>query len=580
MHWALAGDLPASIDVNLLHTQVTPQELNSPEATEKSWRKWIKKNPELPVLVLVIREHNRTLLLPLLSCLRTELGNERCRIICYADDTAHNELISHIWEWRIHHLYRLNEFDPSLLLALIQAEHRQYLTDQHKRHSRSHEMELLTWLARMSRSGKLTDADMKELGPLFALITSASLLLHFDTNRQISSNHPVQLQELPEELLERAHHSIIQHEQTVSLQLDRNEPLHHIAGRFLGIPIVASVLISLRCYDSINASFVIFLSEQAIAQLDVAQMTLVEKTVEQTRTQLERQLSEIRLKNQYERLSQTLKKLHQAQEQLYHAEKLSAIGQLAAGIAHEINNPVSYVMSNFEPLDEYIQTMISLLKLHDDFIQAIQNDDPQMGKNIREAIIQQQISSDFEFMMEDVFALVSDSRKGLQRVSEIVKNLRNLSRRDSMELIPVNLSECVSNAIKIMGHQLKNGFTVDLEIPEKAKINGNEGMIVQVLINLIQNAIHAMGNEGTLTLKLIRKEFEWELSVSDTGCGIPEEIREKIFDPFFTTKEIGKGTGLGLSTVYSIMQNHKGSIRVDSKQGKGTRFTLSLPVLE
>lgn len=105
-------------------------------------------------------------------------------------------------------------------------------------------------------------------------------------------------------------------------------------------------------------------------------------------------------------------------------------------------------------------------------------------------------------------------------------------------------------------------------------------MIVQVLINLIQNAIHAMGSEGTLAISLIKNGSNWELAVSDTGSGIPADVREKIFDPFFTTKEIGKGTGLGLSTVYSIMQNHNGSIRVDSEEGKGTCFTLTLPALE
>jgi len=414
---------------------------------------------------------------------------------------------------------------------------------------------------------------------LLTSLTHADRLLHLDKEATLLGMYPTN-QALSSAWSEFAHNmsaTPMNQEQLLVLQLQRDLPLHQMASKLCDHEITASIIIPVRCYQQIVGYYLLLLSESSVATLDVARMSLLEKTMEQVRTQLERQQSENRLKNQYQRLRNTLSRLHQTQEQLYHAEKLSSIGQLAAGIAHEINNPVSYVMSNFGPLDEYIQTMSKLLTLHDQFIHAMNEGDAQMGNQLREAISNEREAADFEFMMEDIFSLVRDSRNGLMRVTDIVHNLRTFSRRDSLEMADINLCDCIRNAVKIMQYQLNGIAKTELDIPDSADIQGNEGMISQVLINLIQNAVHAVDAGGVLKISLIKKDTDWRLSVCDNGCGIPDDIRDKIFDPFFTTKDIGKGTGLGLSTSYSIMKRHHGRIEIESQPGAGTCFILFFP---
>ncbi|MEK9712608.1 MAG: ATP-binding protein, partial [Thalassolituus sp.] len=231
--------------------------------------------------------------------------------------------------------------------------------------------------------------------------------------------------------------------------------------------------------------------------------------------------------------------------QLFHAEKLSSLGQLAAGIAHEINNPVSYVLSNFEPLDNYISGMTELIKLHDQFSRALDLGDDQLHQQLRNDIHAREESIDLEFVLEDVFALVSDSRKGLTRVCDIVKNLKNFAHKDQLESADFDLVECYRDSIGILSHQISQRIEIRENLPAQALVHGNSGMVGQVFINLIQNAIHAMDGSGEISVSMSEGAGIWVVRICDSGPGIPDEIRKKIFDPFFTTKPVGQGTGLG-----------------------------------
>lgn len=577
--WSALGELPSLSDP-LLTSSMAPAPVGDiTEDNLRALKKWLRKQWDLPVLILVLDGTHSETQLSLVRYFREELNNQRTRLICFAAPALRHHLLSQLWSWRIQNVYSHEDLEPELLSYILHAEWQQHQADEHSRISRNSELELLTWLARMNRATFIGQEQLAELATLLTSLTHADRLLHLDKEATLLGMYPTD-QALSSAWSEFAHNmsaTPMNQEQLLVLQLQRDLPLHQMASKLCDHEITASIIIPVRCYQQIVGYYLLLLSESSVATLDVARMSLLEKTMEQVRTQLERQQSENRLKNQYQRLRNTLSRLHQTQEQLYHAEKLSSIGQLAAGIAHEINNPVSYVMSNFGPLDEYIQTMSKLLTLHDQFIHAMNEGDAQMGNQLREAISNEREAADFEFMMEDIFSLVRDSRNGLMRVTDIVHNLRTFSRRDSLEMADINLCDCIRNAVKIMQYQLNGIAKTELDIPDSADIQGNEGMISQVLINLIQNAVHAVDAGGVLKISLIKKDTDWRLSVCDNGCGIPDDIRDKIFDPFFTTKDIGKGTGLGLSTSYSIMKRHHGRIEIESQPGAGTCFILFFP---
>ncbi|PHS65001.1 MAG: hypothetical protein COB09_04295 [Thalassobium sp.] len=577
--WSALGELPSLSDP-LLTSSMAPAPVGDiTEDNLRALKKWLRKQWDLPVLILVLDGTHSETQLSLVRYFREELNNQRTRLICFAAPALRHHLLSQLWSWRIQNVYSHEDLEPELLSYILHAEWQQHQADEHSRISRNSELELLTWLARMNRATFIGQEQLAELATLLTSLTHADRLLHLDKEATLLGMYPTN-QALSSAWSEFAHNmsaTPMNQEQLLVLQLQRDLPLHQMASKLCDHEITASIIIPVRCYQQIVGYYLLLLSESSVATLDVARMSLLEKTMEQVRTQLERQQSENRLKNQYQRLRNTLSRLHQTQEQLYHAEKLSSIGQLAAGIAHEINNPVSYVMSNFGPLDEYIQTMSKLLTLHDQFIHAMNEGDAQMGNQLREAISNEREAADFEFMMEDIFSLVRDSRNGLMRVTDIVHNLRTFSRRDSLEMADINLCDCIRNAVKIMQYQLNGIAKTELDIPDSADIQGNEGMISQVLINLIQNAVHAVDAGGVLKISLIKKDTDWRLSVCDNGCGIPDDIRDKIFDPFFTTKDIGKGTGLGLSTSYSIMKRHHGRIEIESQPGAGTCFILFFP---
>ena len=577
--WSALGELPSLSDP-LLTSSMAPAPVGDiTEDNLRALKKWLRKQWDLPVLILVLDGTHSETQLSLVRYFREELNNQRTRLICFAAPALRHHLLSQLWSWRIQNVYSHEDLEPELLSYILHAEWQQHQADEHSRISRNSELELLTWLARMNRATFIGQEQLAELATLLTSLTHADRLLHLDKEATLLGMYPTN-QALSSAWSEFSHNmsaTPMNQEQLLVLQLQRDLPLHQMASKLCDHEITASIIIPVRCYQQIVGYYLLLLSESSVATLDVARMSLLEKTMEQVRTQLERQQSENRLKNQYQRLRNTLSRLHQTQEQLYHAEKLSSIGQLAAGIAHEINNPVSYVMSNFGPLDEYIQTMSKLLTLHDQFIHAMNEGDAQMGNQLREAISNEREAADFEFMMEDIFSLVRDSRNGLMRVTDIVHNLRTFSRRDSLEMADINLCDCIRNAVKIMQYQLNGIAKTELDIPDSADIQGNEGMISQVLINLIQNAVHAVDAGGVLKISLIKKDTDWRLSVCDNGCGIPDDIRDKIFDPFFTTKDIGKGTGLGLSTSYSIMKRHHGRIEIESQPGAGTCFILFFP---
>lgn len=271
-------------------------------------------------------------------------------------------------------------------------------------------------------------------------------------------------------------------------------------------------------------------------------------------------------------LEQTLEKLREAQAMLIHSEKMNAMGQMVAGVAHEINNPIAFVASNTHALKEMANDLRDAYGQLYAAINASEND------ALKTTAAKVHKASDVDFITEDLHDLINSSLDGLQRVKGIVQSLRNFSRLDEAELKVVSMKECIESTLEIAAPTVKNKLKIDCQLDALPPVKCRPSELNQVFLNLIMNASQAVENKGHLEITGHETAEDLVLTFRDNGPGIDEETQRKIFNPFFTTKPVGEGTGLGLSIAYKIITDgHNGSITVDSKTGKGTTFTISLP---
>jgi signal transduction histidine kinase len=280
-------------------------------------------------------------------------------------------------------------------------------------------------------------------------------------------------------------------------------------------------------------------------------------------------------------LAADLDKMQQTQSQVIHTTKLASLGQMIAGVAHEMNTPIGFVKSNVEVvrelLGEHRQLIGKCLQGFDVMLAADLNN-PQMVEPMRRAMTKVRAALAADARLTDGDELLKDSVDGLVQIANLVKNLKGFARVDRDGMDALDLNECVESALTIAAHQLRDRVEVVRELGQLPKINGVASQINQVLLNLITNAAQAMDEGGTLTVASRRSGDQVEIDVTDTGSGIPDDVMPKIFDPFFTTKPVGEGTGLGLSIVHKIVQSHGGSIKVRTAARKGTTFTISFPI--
>lgn len=262
--------------------------------------------------------------------------------------------------------------------------------------------------------------------------------------------------------------------------------------------------------------------------------------------------------------------LDKAKKMLMQSEKMTLLGQLSAGIAHEINNPVGFVRSNMEVLADYIQDINHFIVAQ---TQIVKN--PDLMREIEN--IKQQY--DIDFILDDISDIVSSNLDGVDRISEIVQGLKTFSHQGDKQFSKVDLSEVIAGALLVAKNELKYKHTIvnDTENMDLL-IMGKLGQLQQVFINLFVNAAQAMPDGGEIRIKATTKDDSVCITVSDTGCGMSESTKQQLFTPFYTTKPVGEGTGLGLSISIGIIEAHSGSIDVRSEINKGTTFTLSFPI--
>ncbi len=290
-----------------------------------------------------------------------------------------------------------------------------------------------------------------------------------------------------------------------------------------------------------------------------------------------REQAQAELKEQYRRLEALHLQLRDTQGQLLQSEKMASIGQLAAGVAHEINNPIGYVHSNLGTLDGYIRDLFAIIEAYEVAERAVS-----AGSDSCSEVAAIRKRLDLPYLKEDIPVLMSESREGITRVRKIVQDLKDFSRLDSSpDWQKADLRQGLDSTLNIVQNEIKYRADVVREYGDIPEVECLPSQLNQVFMNLLVNAAHAIeGPRGTITLRTgldAGGEEVW-VEVTDTGRGIPDDIRARIFDPFFTTKPVGKGTGLGLSLAYGIIQKHNGRISVESAAGGGTTFRVTVPV--
>ncbi len=262
--------------------------------------------------------------------------------------------------------------------------------------------------------------------------------------------------------------------------------------------------------------------------------------------------------------------------QVVQSEKMASVGLLAAGVAHEINNPVGYVKSNLNSLKDYADDLRGLLKLHGSLMK-VKEDGASDLKEILKAIEEYSENVSLEELVTDIDEIVAESIEGMDRVADIVKSLKDYSHQESGAVAKhSDINECLEDAIKLCWHEIKYKVKLIKELGELPRIVCRSQQLCQVFLNLIVNASHAVSDDGKIWVKSYPNENYVVVEIRDNGHGIPADKLGKIFDPFFTTKVQGEGTGLGLSIAYGIIEEHNGIIEVDSGEW-GTCFTIHLP---
>lgn len=281
---------------------------------------------------------------------------------------------------------------------------------------------------------------------------------------------------------------------------------------------------------------------------------------------------ENKVKERTKELEDANKELKSAQVMMVHSEKMRSLGQLVAGITHEINNPINFIHGNMVHLKNYSNTLIEIINLYESYENNLSNEIRQELKELKE-------KWELDFIKEDLPMLIKSCYEGTERTKNIILDLKNFSRLDEMVVNSINLPKEIDTTLNILHNKIKGRIEIIKEYDEEIPLTeGYGGQLNQVFMNILDNACYAIKEKGTIYIRLQKNENSVIIEFEDTGVGMRKEQIDKIFDPFYTTKPVGVGTGLGMSISYKVIQKHNGTISVESIEGKGTKFKIQLPL--
>lgn len=356
----------------------------------------------------------------------------------------------------------------------------------------------------------------------------------------------------------------------IEFYLKEATPYYNIEKGFLQFANILNIILSFGLF----ATWAIFLTvavnrSQAMIEVERNAHFEAEKAIERAEAQRQLDIKE-RDKEIFQLRNIELKKsyddLKAAQIQLVQQEKMVSLGQVTAGVAHEINNPINFVTGGISSLKRDLVDVHTLIQLYD----SKYANDPDIQKLKKEL--------DIEVTIAEIYDLMKSVEDGANRTAEIVKGLRNFSRLDENEIKTADLNEGIESTLTLLSQHFGSRITLHKSLQPVSPILCNPGQLNQVFMNLLNNAIQVIEGNGEVFVQSKEENNQIVISIRDTGKGMSKEVKERIFEPFFTTKEIGKGVGLGLSIAFGIINDHKGTIEVITEEGKGSEFILSLPL--
>lgn len=313
-------------------------------------------------------------------------------------------------------------------------------------------------------------------------------------------------------------------------------------------------------------------SNDEIGKLAVAFNKMAEN-LDSLYSSLEHQVKErtVELSVKNEQLQGAYKELQETQVMLIQNEKMSSLGQLVAGIAHELNNPINFIYGNLEHLKNYMSDLFAI-------IGAYGETDEKLPEDVRNHVNSAKQEYDYEFLKEDLPALIKSCRDGAERCKQIIIDLKNFSRLDEAMLKDIDIHDGLDSTLNILSGKLKNRAIIHKNYGNLPKLSCFAGQLNQVFMNIIDNAVHALKDNGEIFIDTSYENNNIIVKIADNGTGIDKDVLPRIFDPFYTTKPVGEGTGMGLSISYKIIKKHNGKIDVRSEKGKGTQFIISIPI--